>query len=172
MIRMLRVIFDTNIYGLLATEPGCEGITKRIQSDEGFIVYGYAPIRREIRDIPKKTKMSRKVRVQLLGIYDRITGHHVLNHSTEIAQLAKKYYDHYRYLGGTYGCDTNIRIDFMIVACASFHGMDLVYSSDKKTMLGEQARKAYHHINIQENLRTPYFLKFAALLEKFKDYNL
>ncbi|MFH1276693.1 MAG: hypothetical protein ABIH82_06295, partial [Candidatus Woesearchaeota archaeon] len=39
--------------------------------------------------------------------------------------LAKKYFDHYRNLGGIYGWDTNIRIDFMIIACASFNGLDV-----------------------------------------------
>ncbi|MFH1276684.1 MAG: hypothetical protein ABIH82_06250 [Candidatus Woesearchaeota archaeon] len=56
----------------------------------------------------------------------------------------------------------------MIVACASFRGLDLVYSNDNKTMFNKSAIKAYDHINMKENLRTPKFLKYSALLEKFR----
>lgn len=101
-------------------------------------------------------------------MYDRITGSHYLRNSIEITILAKKYFDHYRNLGGTYGWDTNIRVDFTIVACASFNGLDIVYSDDQRTMIGKEAMKAYHHINIKKNLRTPYFLKYANLLKKFR----
>ena len=75
-------------------------------------------------------------------MYDRITGDHFLRNSIAITSLTKKYYDHYRNLGGIYDWDTNIRIDFMIVACASFNGLDIVYSDDQKTMLGKVALKA------------------------------
>lgn len=102
-------------------------------------------------------------------MYDRITGGHYLRNSIQITQIAKKYFDHYRNLGGTYGWDTNIRVDFMIVACASFHGLDIVYSDDQRTMLGKTALKAYHHINIKESLRTPYFLNYEDLLKKFRN---
>ncbi|MBR9690824.1 hypothetical protein GOV08_04015 [Candidatus Woesearchaeota archaeon] len=57
----------------------------------------------------------------------------------------------------------------MIVACASFRGLDIVYSADNKTLLGKPALKAYHRINIKENLRTPNFLKYVDLLEKFRN---
>jgi hypothetical protein len=165
---MLRVIFDTNIYGNLAEEPDREEIEKRIAEEKDFIVYNFTPIRKEIRNIPKTTKASKRARILLLGIYDRITGGHFLKNSIEITQLAKMYFDHYRNLGGTYGWQTNIRVDFMIVACASFHGLDIIYSSDERTMLGKTALKAYKHINIKENRRTPDFLKYQLLLKKFR----
>jgi len=104
-------------------------------------------------------------------MYDCITGGHYLKNSIELTNLAKKYFDHYRNLGGTYGWDTNIQIDFMIVACASFNGLDIVYSDDQRTMIGKTAMKAYQHINLNENLRTPYFLKYEDLLKKFRDNN-
>ncbi|GAH41247.1 unnamed protein product [marine sediment metagenome] len=56
----------------------------------------------------------------------------------------------------------------MIVACAGFHGLDIVYSSDNKTLLGKAALKSYNHINIKENIRTPQFLKYEDLLKKFR----
>lgn len=166
---MLRVIFDTNIYGKLLKEKDAGEIEERIVADKGFVVYGYNQVRTEIRDIPKVTKLSKQTRVLLLGLYDRITGNHFLEHSIKITNLAKRYYDYYRKLGGIYGWDTSIRIDFMIVACASFNGLDIVYSADNKTLMGKGPLKSYKHINLRQNLRTPNFLKYTDLLEKFRE---
>jgi hypothetical protein len=99
---MLRVIFDTNIYGFLLKERDSAELENKIASDKAFIVYGYNPIRKELRDIPKLTKLSRKTRVALLGMYDRITGNHLLDQSLDVTHLAKKYYDYYRAEGGIY----------------------------------------------------------------------
>ena len=49
---MLRVIFDTNIYGELLKEKDVVDIEQAIMEDKEFLVYGYQPIRKEIRDIP------------------------------------------------------------------------------------------------------------------------
>ena len=165
---MLRVVFDTNIYGNLLEEPDAEEIERRIREEKDFVVYNFPLIRKEIRNIPKVTDASRKARLSLLEMYDRITGGHYLRNSIEITLLAKKYFDHYRNLGGTYGWDTNIRVDFMIVACGSFYGLDIVYCDDQRTMLGKDAMKAYQHINLNERLRTPNFLKYADLLNQFR----
>jgi len=165
---MLRVVFDTNIYGNLLEEPDAEEIELRIREEKDFVVYNFPLIRKEIRNIPKVMDASRKARLSLLEMYDRITGGHYLRNSIEITLLAKKYFDHYRNLGGTYGWDTNIRVDFMIVACGSLYGLDIVYSDDQRTMLGKDAMKAYQHININERLRTPNFLKYADLLKQFR----
>lgn len=167
-IKMLKVIFDTNIYGRLLEEKDAKEIENKIIADKEFIVYSYQPIRKEIRDIPKITKLSKRTRILLLELYDRITENHFLQNSIKITDLAKKYYGHYRNLGGIYGWGTSIKIDFMIVACASFYGLDVVYSADNKTLLGKFAIKAYRHINIKENFRTPDFLKYEDLLLKFR----
>lgn len=166
---MLRVIFDTNIYGLLLKEKNADQIIENIKKDKEFLVYGYKPIRKEIQDIPKKTKLSKRTRVHLLSLYDDITGKHILKHSLKITNLAKKYYNSYRNNGGIYGWDTNIRIDFMVVACATFLGLDMVYSNDSKTMFGKCAIKSYHHINLKDNFRTPNFLKYKDLMYKFNN---
>jgi len=57
-----------------------------------------AHTRKELRDIPKVTKLSKKTRNLLLSLYDRITGNHFLEHSIKITHLAKQYYDRYRYM--------------------------------------------------------------------------
>ena len=56
----------------------------------------------------------------------------------------------------------------MVVACATINNLDIVYSQDKKTLLNKHALKAYKHINIKENLRTPNFLKYDDLLFKLR----
>lgn len=81
----------------------------------------------------------------------------------------EKYYDYYRKQGGNYGWDTTIRVDFMIVACASIYGLDVVYSADNKTLLSKPALKSYSHINLKENFRTPNLLKYKDLLVKFRE---
>ena len=118
---MLKVLFDTNIYGSLAEEQDREEIEKRIKEEKDFIVYNFPLIRTEIRSIPKITKASRKARILLLNMYDRITEGHFFKNSINITNLAKMYFNHYRNLGGTYGWETNIRIDFMLVACGRFN---------------------------------------------------
>ncbi|NQU78163.1 hypothetical protein HQ545_00170 [Candidatus Woesearchaeota archaeon] len=166
---MLRVIFDTNIYGFLIKENDVAELERQMAKDKKFIVYGYIPVRKELRAIPKATKLSRKTRTLLLSMYDRITGNHFLKHSIKITHLAKKYYDYYRKEGGIYGWDTSVRIDFIIVACASMNGLDIVYSADNKTLLGKPALKAYKHINLKESLRTPDLLAYSDLLKKFRN---
>lgn len=166
---MLRVIFDTNIYGKLAFEPDGPELEEKIRNEKEFLVYGYAPIRTEIRNIPKTTKLSQRNRLLLLQLYDKLTGNHLLPNSAKVNHIAKKYYDYYRILGGGYSWETSIRIDFMIVACASIHGLDVIYSADNKTMSNKIAIKTYHHINSNENLRTPQFLNYAELLRKFRN---
>jgi len=165
---MLRVIFDTNIYGYLLKEKDQKEIVNKIKNNKSFIVYGFKPIRNELRNIPKVTKLSKQTRVSLLGLYDEISGKHFLQHSAKINHLALKYYNAYRNFGGIYNWNTNIQIDFMIVACASFHGLDVIYSRDQKTLCGKKAIKAYEHINAKEDFRTPYFYGYELLLKKFR----
>lgn len=165
---MLRVVFDTNIYGNLLEEKDVVEIEEKIIQEKEFIVYGYEEIRRELRNVPQGSKLSKKARILLLTMYDKVTEGHFLQNSINITELAKKYFDCYKNFGGVYGWDTNIRIDFMIIACASFHGLDIVYSADNKTMLNKKALKSYEHINMKENLRTPSFLKYEDLLKKFR----
>ena len=165
---MLRVLFDTNIYGFLLKEKDSQDIEKKIIQDKEFIVYGYSPIRKEIRAIPRVSKLSKKARIRILGLYDSITGNHFLKDSIQITHLARKYYDCYRNFGGIYGWDTSIRIDFMIVACASLNKLDIVYSADNKTLLSKQALKAYKHIHIKESLKLPTFFTYEDLLVRFR----
>lgn len=165
---MLRVLFDTNIFGHLLDEPDAGEIEDEIIAEKDFIVYDYRPIRKEIRDIPTTSPLSKRTRNLLLVMYDRITGSHSLKNSERVLNLAQQYHGHYQKLGGIYGWHTSIKVDFMIVACASLHGLDLVYSNDNKTLLSDKAQEAYDHISLKENLRTPKFLRYEDLLKKFR----
>lgn len=165
---MLRIIFDTNIYGLLIKEKDLPRLESQITRNKDLLVYNYRPIRNEIRDIPKKDKLSRQTRNLLLCLYDRITQGRFLTDSIQITSLARKYYDCYKNFGGGYGWNTSFKVDLMVVACASFYGLDIVYSADKKSLLSKSALKAYKHINLRESKRTPNFLLYEDLLNKLR----
>ena len=167
---MLRVIFDTNIYGLLIKEGKIDLIRKKILKDTNFIIYGFQPIRKELRDTPKSGKLGRlSKRNLLLGLYDQLTKGRYLEDSIKINRLALKFYNAYRQFGGIRSWkDTNIDVDFTIVACASFYKLDIVVSDDSKTMLSKAAMKAYKHITLKESMKYPNFWKHSDLRLKYK----
>jgi len=165
---MLRVIFDTNIYGNLVREEKFLDIGNLVAKDSNFIVYGYPLVRKELRKVSKKTKESRRTRILLLNLYDQIIGKHFLKHSLTIYNLAEKYYNYYKKLGGFYNWRA-LKFDLMIVACASFYDLDIVFSSDNKTMFSKKAMKSYKHINLKENYPTPSFLNYQEIMDKYKN---
>ncbi len=166
---MLRVIFDTNIYGKIIEEDSFEEVATRIKEDTEFKVYGFGVIRKELRDTPKTSKLGRFSRRNLLlSLYDGITGGKYLKDSLQIHRLAMKFYNAYREFGGIRNWDkTNIDVDFTIVACAMFFKLDIVVSDDSKTMLSKQALKAFKHISIKEALRQPIFWKYSDLKTRY-----
>ena len=166
---MLRVIFDTNIYGLLIKEKNISVIEQKIVEDKEFVVYGYQPIRKELRDTPKSEKLGKlKTRNLLLNLYDELTKGRYLKDSIQINALALKFYNSYRSFGGIRNWkETNIDIDFTIVACASIYKLDIIISDDSKTMLSKSARKAFRHITIKEGLWNPNFWKYSDLKMKY-----
>ncbi len=167
---MLRIIFDTNIYGKIIEEENFEQIATKIKSDVNFKVYGYSPIRKELRDTPKSSRLGKLNRRNLLlNVYDGITNGKYLRDSLVIHRLAMKFYNTYRELGGIRNWEkTNINVDFTIVACAMFYKLDIVVSDDSKTMLSKQALKAFRHISIKEALRQPTFWKYSDLRTRYK----
>lgn len=164
---MLRVIFDTNIYGLLAVEQHIDIIEKKIEQDKNFVVYGFQPIRKELRDTPSNLKLGKlNKRNLMLSLYDRITHGRYFQDSITINRLALKYYNAYRHYNGVYNWNI-VKIDFTIVACAVYYNLDIIYSEDNKTLVSRQALKAYHNVNIKENLRGVTFYTYKDLLLKF-----
>jgi len=166
---MLRVIFDTNIYGLLIEETNIENINNSLTKDKEFIIYGFKPIRKELRQTSKTLKLGKiKQRNLLLCTYDDLTKGRTLKFSKEIYDLALKFYKKYRGFGGIRNWKTtNIDIDFIIVACACFYKLDLVISNDTKTMLNPKAKKAFKSVAIKEALRVPNFWKYSDLRKRY-----
>ena len=164
---MLRVIFDTNIYGLLLQERDIFLLEEKIEQDKEFVVYGFSLIRKELRDIPKAIKFGKSnQRNLILSLYDRLTHGRYLSESIKIDRLALKYYNVYRLYGGIHTWH-EMRVDFTLVACATYYNLDIVYSEDKKTLASKTALKAYKHVNSQDNFRTPTFFTYSDLLLKF-----
>lgn len=167
---MLRVIFDTNIYGLLVLEKEEPEIRKKIKKDKDFIIYGFKEIRKELRKVPKEAKLGRlSKRNYLLNLYDALTEGKYLKESIKINKLALKYYNTYRNFGGIYSWrKTNIDVDFTIVACASLNKLDVVVSEDNKTLFSKPALKAYRHIGIKEGCWIPNFWRYSDLRKRYK----
>jgi len=166
---MLRVIFDTNIYGLLIKEDKIAQIREKILNDKDFVIYGFKLIRSELRDTPKEGRLGKlKTRNLLLNLYDELTKGRYLKDSLKINKLALKFYNAYRGFGGIRNWnETNIDVDFTIVACASFYKLDVVISDDSKTMFSKEARKAYKHIALKEGMWHPNFWKYSDLKTKY-----
>lgn len=167
---MLRVIFDTNIYGKLVEENNFRDIATQIAEDKDFKIYGFQPIRKELRDTPKSAKLGKfNKRNLMLSLYDGITEGKYLKDSLKIHRLAMKFYNTYRDFGGIRNWQkTNIDIDFTIVACATFYKLDLVISDDSKTMLSKSALKAFKHVCVKEGFWQPNFWKYSDLKIRYK----
>src|SRR3989344_7194853 len=154
---MLRILFDTNIYGKLIEEEKANEIRQRILEDKEFVIYGFKLVRKELRDTPKTEKLRNlSKRNLLLSLYDELTEGRYLQDSIEINRLALKFYNAYREFGGIKNWKrSSVDVDFTIVACASFYKLDIVVSDDKKTLLGELAMKSYKHICVKEGRWQP-----------------
>lgn len=163
---MLRVIFDTNVYGFIILESS--KFVEKIVSDKELVIYNFNPIRKELRDIPKKQRLGAfNKRNYALQVYDTITKGHYLYESIKIDKLALKFYNQYRNEGGIKNWKSNIKIDFTIVACACINNLDVVCSDDASSMVSKSALKAYRHIAIKESLRMPNFWRYADLKGRY-----
>ena len=78
---MKRLLLDTNIYGDLVEEQDWKELENKITQNKDFVVYGYTPVRKELRNISLVTKKSRQIRLLLLELYDTITHGHFLENS-------------------------------------------------------------------------------------------
>ncbi len=167
---MLRVIMDTNVYGLLVGEKEIGRISQSIIKDKDFIVYGVSFIRKELRDTPRTKKLGNlSTRNLLLSLYDNLTNERFLKDSYEVYDLARRFYESYREFGGIKNWDkSSIGIDFMVVACASLYKLDLVISDDSKTLLNKEAIKAYRYVCVREARWQPNFWRYSDLRRRYK----
>ena len=151
-------MFDTNIYQSLY-DAHQEKILKLVQSGK-LVVYGCKTIRDELRDIPKHVKYDGKgLRNLLLQIYDGLVKNHSYPVGKPIETLAEEYWSDYQ--GGV--SKRKIFPDFLIVATATIHKLDIIVSHDDKTMKSKVAIKAYKKTNERNGFETPDFIPLEKL---------
>ena len=163
-MKQLRVLLDTNIFEEFLLEQNQAMLTE-LSKRERFIVYGCKIIRDELRQIPKNLHRGRKkLRIALLNIYDVLVKEHSLKETDLANFLALQYAKEFTGAIST----PKIWSDFLIVAIASVHQLDIVCSNDEKTMTSKQAIKAYLKVNSANNLRTPAFYTFIKLKKRLE----
>lgn len=159
---MKRVLLDTNIYGRMVIDTDIETIKGAIRS--AVIVYGCRLVRKGLRATSKSEYVGNHgLRASLLDLYDELASKTEYEITDEMKRIAESYYNAYREFGGSKSRD-NIIDDFLIVACASVHEMDIVVSEDDKPMLTKNAIRAYKLVNKILKMRTPDFIGY----EKFR----
>ena len=157
---MKRLLADTNFYGFLAKDTERLEIVGSIKTSKKLLIYGFRIIRNELRDVPKKIKVEGKnLRIDLLNLYDEITEKHRLKFTDLILKRADDYYKAYREFGGSKSKNEIIN-DFVIVACASLNDCDIIVSNDERSMLTENAIRAYNLVNSVIRKRTPQFVDY------------
>lgn len=166
---MKKIIFDTSVYGKIIELHERELIEGQLKKSS-IVVYGNKLIRAELRDTPKKVKITeeeklRNLRIYLLTLYDEIVKNHNLDITEKTNNIAQAYYIAYKEFSGSKSKDDIIN-DFIIVASASLNNLDIVISEDKKSMLSTQAKKAYKLVNTLMKLNNPLFMFY----NEFKNY--
>ena len=171
---MKRVLLDTNIYGEIVKCNDTELVKRFVENKLGMniAVYGNSVIRRELRDVPKKTQEGRRTRLAVLTLYDLMVGSHSFELTGVMHELANAYVSVHKELKGQLqrkkSFDEPLYNDFLIIASATLKGLDVVYSCDEKTMFSEEARKAYKIVNDVKKLRTPNFESYDGFIKEIK----
>ncbi len=161
---MKRLLLDTNIYGLMSTDPQFHLLhTAILDKREQFFIYGFSVVRKELKDAPRKTTSGKNIQAPLLHAYDRvITKEYPL---TDLyRELAEEYYLVYHALGGNHTKE-KLFSDFLIVACASVKEIALVVSEDNATLRNENALKAYGEVNTRRHIHLPTLIGYQEFKE-------
>jgi|SRR3989344_597626 len=169
---MKRLLFDTNIYGLIVEKREKDYFQKML-SKQDIIICGCSIIRKELRDTPKKEKTLtdigiKNLRITLLDLYDAVTKSHDIMIDKKTKALANKYLERFSELTRktAIGHLTN---DFMLVACATINNLDLIVSEDHKTLLSIEAIRTYNFVNGMEGLKLPgvfTYEEFKTLIKR------
>ncbi len=164
---MKRVILDTNIYGRIVERKEEEEVQKSLEKRKDIIIYGFDVVRKELRDLSGQTLMGRKkLRILLLVLYDKLVKSHAYFKTSLVTHLADDYYSTYRQVGGQKP-KNKIFDDFLIVACASLHELDIVVSNDNKSMLSDEAINTYNIVNNLRKYRMPEFIGYDKFRRLF-----
>ena len=163
---MLRIILDTSIYGkIIEDNLEDEIIEKANIHKHDMAIYGIKIIRNEIRAAPKHSKDRYDLMLALIRLYDNLTKRHELEIKPLAKTLASLYYKKYRQNGGSVSWK-GMENDMLIVAEASISKLDVVVSSDNRTMLSEPAKIAYYSVNKEHSILTPNFIGYDEFKRK------
>lgn len=166
---MKRMLLDTNVYAELIMDEEVQRELLQLVPVR-ILIYGSEVNRTELRDVPKEIQLQDKSkRMMLLQMYDLLTQKEKRTYRTTpfIELLSLKYFEEYVRQKGKKGYE-ELRKDFIIVATATIHGLDIIVSQDKKTMLSSEAQKAYETVNQQNQLRTPQMLDYPEFKKLIK----
>jgi hypothetical protein len=149
----VRVLLDANVLAPII-DDGKTFSFRQIAKSGKVVFYGFSIVRKELRAIPLHIKKDEKsFRGTILAYYDLLVKDHQFSLTASIELLAKEYESEYS--GGI--STKKLRHDFLIVACASFHHIDILLTDDQHSLSSELAVKAYEKVNARRNLRNPVF---------------
>lgn len=170
---MKRVIFDTSIYGRIIENGELAFVSDSIASV--LVNYGSVVVRQELKSYEGKRVVFhegkvRKFRALLLEAYDALVKKtYEVDGKTD--GLAEEYFVAYEKLGGK-ELRGEIINDFMVVATAAIHELQIVYTEEKegsaRTMRSPEALKAYEIINELNRLKLPQFKSYQELKATLK----
>ncbi|MBI5001983.1 hypothetical protein HZC31_01210 [Candidatus Woesearchaeota archaeon] len=164
-----RILLDTNVYGKLVEDTFIFPLLLDQKTCNNLVVYGTDVIRKELRAISKKAtdKKGQKIRLYTLYVYDNLItkANHTLRVNNFIECLAQLYMNGYKIRGGGVG-EAEIKNDFLIVACATLHNLDIVISDDKRTMLSTAALAAYKWVNQKQGFQNPNYMHYITFRDK------
>ena len=174
------IILDTNVYGELLLEKESKEIIKKIIQDKQIHICGIEIIEKELKETPREINYQDQVlKEAVLSIYESLIQEN-LKLSPLAEHLAKGYYKEFDRLrnSGRHKLlskkikkytEENLKIDFQIIAIASIKNIDIVVSTDKRTMLSEIAEETYCKVNEINGLQTPKLVKYSEFIGRYRN---
>lgn len=165
-------ILDTNVYGELLIEANREELVQKIETNKTFFIYGVDVIEKELSETPIHIRYRGETTKEVLLTLFKSLVDEIINVSPIAKYLAEDYFKKYKELAKKDKVskkydEENLRIDFLIIAVASLNSVDIVVSSDKRTMLSDLAKKVYSQINRINDLRTPELIEYKRFKEEY-----
>lgn len=177
-------ILDTNVYGEFLVEIHSEKIIKSVKEDKATYIYGLDIIEKELEESPIDVRFKGKLlREAVLTIYNALVDEE-LKLFPVARYTASKYYekfDELRKSGKYYKLinaklkkytEQDLRVDFQIIAMASLKGIDIVVSTDKRTILSKLAADTYNIVNKANGLRTPKLVKYSDFKNRYVKWTI
>ena len=173
------LILDTNVYGELLIESKSQEIIKKIEDDNKIYLYGIDIIEKELEESPIDVKYKGKILQEaILSIYNVLIDEELKLFPVAV-YLAAEYYkkfDQLRKSGKYYNLisskvkkytEQDLKVDFQIIAVASIKGVDIVVSTDKRTILSGISEDTYDIVNKENGLKTPNLVKYSDFKKRY-----